>query len=192
MVTGGMEPTWPWLRELEMFIKNISESKIAVVTITRSEPPDLCEASSFLLMHLCLSWRGTGGCPGPQLTSGPSDLPILSSVPAERAMCLQEASWAHVQATGLTLGSWRSGWGCTQAGGWAQCSPRQLRWKCLCPAGNWAQCAQHRAAQLPAAASKQKESKPLGFRVCLNTGGSRRDKFSLTPQQQTCATPEDL
>lgn len=97
MVTGGMEPTWPWLRELEMFIKNISESKIAVVTITRSEPPDLCEASSFLLMHLCLSWRGTGGCPGPQLTSGPSDLPILSSVPAERAMCLQEASWAHVQ-----------------------------------------------------------------------------------------------
>lgn len=48
--------------------KNISESEIPVVTITRSEPPNLSEANDFLAVQLCLSGPGTGGlggCPGP-------------------------------------------------------------------------------------------------------------------------------
>lgn len=31
-----------------------------VVTITRSEPPNLGEANDFLAVRLCLSWLGTG------------------------------------------------------------------------------------------------------------------------------------
>lgn len=93
---------------------------------------------------------------------------------------------AHVRGGWAEPGQLEIRLGLHTAGGWAQCFWRQLHWEHLCPAWNRAQCAQHRAAQLPAAASEQRELKPLGFKVHVNAGGSRRDKFSLTPQHHLC------